>query len=243
MTTLTPGDRDLGRFNAAIRQLYQGGSNNTGKVTLRSLQTTTVVNHESVNPNSHISIMPLTPDAIVAMLHLAIIAYAPKIYTVTHALSSATGNYSFTGVGFKPVFAQCIAATTGSAGWTSVGMSDGTTQTCTGYLSTNGGIGSIGQLGGEFGIVGDNALGTNYNVFDIFSFDSDGFTLGIVKTGSPTANGILTFTLFPPPPVLTAPSPTAGVYVSSRTTGSFTLTHPSNAAVDQTFTYSVTGGS
>lgn len=101
MTSPTPGERDPARFNTAIRQLYAGGSNNTGKVTLRASQTTTVINHQSTNPNSHISWSPLTASALTANLAgIRVSARTTGSFTLTHASNAAvdqTFTYSITG--------------------------------------------------------------------------------------------------------------------------------------------------
>jgi hypothetical protein len=224
MTNPTPAERDPARFNSAIRQLYAGGSNNTGVVTLRANQTTTVVNHQSCNPNSHISVMPITENALKAFLP------TPKIYQATRVLSAASGNVAYTGLGFKPSFIQFQLAAIGGNIWGSIGQSDGVLNTS---LTTQ-----VGTTLSEYyqntiaGFASDNASGSSNQQFTLASFDLDGFTLAWVKAGTPTATFNMTAICYPE----------TGIRVSSRTTGSFTLTHSSNAAVDQTVTYSITGG-
>lgn len=246
MTTLTPGDRDLARFNAAIRQLYLGGSNNTGKVTLRAGQTTTTVVHEGCNPNSHVSLMPLTASAVTAMLSdpplPTLTAFAPKIITATRVLSAANGNVSYTGVGFKPTVVEFIAGISGSTVGhrTPYGFDDGTHHFSTTELlgATNSQtFQNIVSL-----LIGDDAAGGNFASAAIASMDVDGFTLTWTKNGTPTATATFAALCSPPAPVINTSAGASGVRVTARTTGSFTLTHPSSAAVDQTFTYSVTGG-
>jgi hypothetical protein len=241
MTNLTPGDRDVSRFNAAIRQLYQGGLNNTGSVTLRASQTTTVVNHESVNPNSTISLMPMSRSALAAQAALppTIVAKTPKIIILSRVLSAASGNVSYTGVGFQPVLVEFLAGVGGALGYMSTGNDDGTNHTAIGVLG--GGTAAAYQTAFS-GLVGDNAAGTNFQKFLIATMDVDGFTLTWTKTGTPTATASITATCYPPADTLSPGGSGGGVYVSSRVTGSFTLTHPSNAAIDQTFAYSVLGG-
>lgn len=225
MTSPTPAERDPARFNAAIRQLYKGGSNNTGMVTLRANQTTTVVNHQSCNPNSHISMMPLTAGALRALLP------APKMYLATRVLSLATGNVAYTGLGFKPTLILFQTGITGVAMWGSTGSGDGTNNECIEFNQTGGVIFQANNAG----IQRDNAGGTNFQSFTVASMDVDGFTLAWSKIGTPTATATINALCHPETGV-------SGVRVSARTTGSFTLTHASNAAVDQTFTYSITGG-
>lgn len=97
MSNISPAERDPARFNAAIRQLYAGGSNNTGKVTLRASQTTTTVNHESCNPNSHINLMPLTASALTAQAAgIRVSSRTTGSFTLTHASNAAVDqNFTF----------------------------------------------------------------------------------------------------------------------------------------------------
>ncbi len=235
MTSPTPAERDPARFNAAIRQLYAGGSNNTGKVTLRASQTTTVVNHQSCNPNSHISIMPLTASALTATEALS--TKAAKIITLTRVLSVASGTVAYVGVGFKPSAVQFTANASGVGYSSWGGGDDGVIHNCFNALLGVSPFSAALQTTVSI-VTGDNTAGTNYQVAAISSMDTDGFTLSWTKVGTPTATANITALCFPE----SASSTINGVRVSSRTTGSFTLTHPSNAATDQNFTYSITGG-
>jgi hypothetical protein len=101
MSNLSPGERSAAKFNTSIRQLYAGGSNNTGTVTLRASQTTTVVPHQSCNPNSHISLMPTTANAQTAFLAgIRVSARTTGSFTLTHASNAAVDQiftYSITG--------------------------------------------------------------------------------------------------------------------------------------------------
>src|SRR6266478_8910040 len=124
MTCPTPAERDPARFNSAIRQLYAGGSNNTGTVTLRANQTTTTVNHQSCNPNSHISLMPLTESG------RKVIVQNPKILGLTRLLNAATANIAYTGLGFKPSFIQFNVGVAGGNTSGSIGNSDGVNNAC-----------------------------------------------------------------------------------------------------------------
>ena len=96
MTSPAPGDRDTARTNAAIRQLYAGGANNRGTFTLRASQTTTVVTHEGVNPNSHITWTPLTASAVAALAAgMRVSSRTTGSFTITHA-SNAAADQNFT---------------------------------------------------------------------------------------------------------------------------------------------------
>lgn len=240
MTSPTPGERDPARFNAAIRQLYMGGSNNTGTVTLRANQTTTVVNHQSCNPNSHISVMPLTLSALNALIAPAA---PPKIIQLTRVMSVASGNVAYTGLGFKPTFIEFQCGISGGNPTASQGAADAVTgiNTCLESVNFTGGPQSTFYQNGIAGIVRTDAALANYQFFTVASFDADGFTLAWTKNGTPVATmGISAFCTPATGPA--GGGNVGGVRVTSRTTGSFTLTHASNAAVDQTFTYSITGG-
>lgn len=250
MTNLSQGDNSASRFADSIRQLYAGGSNNTGNVTLRPSQTTTVVSHQSCNPKSHISLMPLTLHALAAMSAItnftapSLAAPVPKIINLTRVLSVASGNVSYTGTGFQPSAIHFLAGLTGNAStpWASVGFSDGSLNSMLApFLGT--GPGNFMETVNA-GVISDNATGTNFQSFVVASMDSNGFTLTWTKVGTPTSTAAVSALCLPPAPVLTPGSLTqgGGVYVSGRTTGSFTLTHQSNPASDQNFTYSIIGG-
>lgn len=233
MTCPTPGERDPARFNTAIRQLYAGGSNNTGTVTLRANQTTTVVNHQSCNPNSHISLTPLTESG------RKIIVLPPKLFSLTRVLSVASGSVAYTGLGFKPSFIQFQTGISGGATWMSFGQSDVASNSSQELaLNAGGTLGAFAQ--NVAGIQRDNAAGSNWQSFVVTSFDADGFTLAWTKTGTPTATASVSATCFPD--ASGAGTLPAGLRISSRSTGSFTITHPSRADIDQTYTYSITGG-
>lgn len=227
MTNPTPAERDPAQFNSAIRQLYAGGSNNTGTVTLRQNQTTTVVNHQSCNPNSHISIMPLTENALIAFMP------TPKILFFTRDLSLAAGIVAYTGFGFKPSFIKFQTGISGGGIWASQGQID--VRASGSCLEFNGGTAPIIYFqGGLVLIQRDNPSGSNFQSVGPggISFDPDGFSLNWGKSGTPTAIASIMAECWPE----------TGVRVSSRTTGSFTLTHSSINAAGQTITYSVTGG-
>lgn len=75
---------------------------------------------------------------------------------------------------------------------------------------------------------------------------------GSNNTGTVTLNVSATSTTVSHPSVnpkshihlspLTAHAASVAWYISSRTLGSFTITHPSSANSDQNFTFSITGG-
>jgi hypothetical protein len=101
MTSPPPGDRDAARNNAAVRQLYVGGANNRGTFTLRASQTTTVIAHEGVNPNSHISWTPLTASAVTALAAgMRVSNRTTGSFTITHASNAAVDqNFTFSTTG------------------------------------------------------------------------------------------------------------------------------------------------
>ena len=233
MTSPAPGDRNISRNNSAVRQLYAGGSNNRGTVTLNANATTTIVKHESVNPNSHISLMPLTDSALKAMVR----AIGPKNLPLSRLLNAASGNVSYTGLGFKPSLIQFIAGIIGTSGFGSVGFADAVNASCVEISGTAGLNGLLFQA--TFPII-IRADSSDYQLASVVSFDADGFTLSWSKVGAPALiTASVLATCYPD----TSVTGLTGVRVSNRTTGSFTLTHASNPAVDQNFTFSATGGS
>jgi len=221
--------------HVALASLQRGTA-----VTLRANQTTTVVNHQSCNPNSHISVMPLTLNALNALIAPAA---PPKILQTTRVMTSASGNVAYTGLGFKPTFIEFQCGISGGNPCASQGAADAVTgiNTCLESVNFTGGPQETFYQNGIAGIVRTDAALANYQFFTVASFDADGFTLAWTKNGTPVAT--MSISAFCTP--ATGPvggGNVGGVRVSARTTGSFTLTHASNAAVDQTFTYSITGG-
>ena len=117
-------------------------------------------------------------DAVSA--HLAETVY--KVGSFTRDLSLESGNLSITGLGFKPKAIILFAADSSSAHKMSIGFSDGTNNMMLADYG-NGNPGVWYAYGPRaFWILVD---GSSY-VTGTISFDSDGFTLALTKTGSPT---------------------------------------------------------
>lgn len=91
MSFRTPGpatsERDL---RDMVRSLFDGKSNNTGTVTLRASQTTTVVTDPRIGGGSTILLMPLTASAAASVAGLWVSARAAGTATLSHASTVAT---------------------------------------------------------------------------------------------------------------------------------------------------------
>lgn len=112
-----------------------------------------------------------------------------KIATFTRVLSVAAGAQSIVGVGFKP---RLIAWQTGIAAgvtWSSIGQSDGTTNTCIEDL------GATNAYQAAIAGIQRDAAGA-FQSFVLTSFDVDGFTITWSKTGAPTATANITALCF-----------------------------------------------
>lgn len=112
-----------------------------------------------------------------------------KVGATTRDISSATGNFSVTGVGFKPKaidFICCVQGTTDGS-W---GFDDGTNA----QVMLTGNNGTAGQLSnsGASSIFFTVSAGNTYTG-KIASFDADGFTIAGTKAGSPTGTGQILF--------------------------------------------------
>jgi len=102
-------------------------------------------------------------------------------------LTAASGTQAVTGIGFKPSYVVFFAATNSADASYSSGSDDGVTANCVYQAEDNGNT----QHRVTKSIIFTNAAETVKQEANITSFDSDGFTLTWVKTGSPT--GTLTF--------------------------------------------------
>ncbi len=106
-----------------------------------------------------------------------------KVGSFTREVSAASGNVSYTGIGFQPkaliiVFGSLNVYETGTGA--SIGFSDGTTNAC---MSVYGNVGySIFST-----MINWTAEGSTGQTAVVASFDSDGFTLAWTKLGSPGA--------------------------------------------------------
>lgn len=97
---IQPQDRDLARFNQAIRELVEGRHNAADEFTLTPGATTTVVNH----PNCSLACQPQfsarTANAAAAFATTYISAINQGSFTVTHANAGTTDRrfgYTVTG--------------------------------------------------------------------------------------------------------------------------------------------------
>lgn len=108
-----------------------------------------------------------------------------KVGSTTYDLSTASGSLAITGVGFKPKLVVIDANVDGSAR-SSHGYSDGSTHRC--QYTTNAATWT--QAANVFLLYTD---GTNFVSASVSAMGSDGFTLSITKTGTPTGTANLSY--------------------------------------------------
>lgn len=108
-----------------------------------------------------------------------------KVITITRNLNSATGDVSYTGIGFQPSSLITNCSIDGNGPKISWGMTD-----------KNKDASHVVEIGTE--VYGDGniyainlvtTLSTNFQKALVKSYDVDGFTLTWTKTGSPTGTG------------------------------------------------------
>lgn len=105
-----------------------------------------------------------------------------KIITLTRDLAAASGNVSYTGVGFRPRAITFYANVSGTIAW-SIGALDASVQFAL--------IGQHGVLAGSVQSSGSAVIGLIVNSTDsqtaaVASLDNDGFTLSWTKNNNPT---------------------------------------------------------
>ena len=118
----------------------------------------------------------------------------PNIATglFTRDLTAASGNVAYTGVGFRPraLFINAYISTSASAGWSFVAENE----TAYGIVTNWAGTADNFEAGTNVGFI-VQASGA-YQAATINSWDSDGFTLAWVKTGSPTGTATFHYIAF-----------------------------------------------
>ena len=116
------------------------------------------------------------------LLNSVIVSVASKIITTTHELSAGSGTLVITGVGFKPSTIIVFGTLTGdtNAFW---GVVDNAK---TGIALSAYTLTSNYSAHDSFFRAFTGTAGSVYSTFTVTSYDTDGFTLNIVKTGSPT---------------------------------------------------------
>lgn len=113
-----------------------------------------------------------------------------KVIQITRDLSTAGGDVSYTGVGFKPSALFVMASM--NANQVSWGVSD---STGTDFVQARIASGAFATASGTLGspIVFYEVSSGNYQTATVKTYDADGFTLTWARTGSPT--GTLTCTV------------------------------------------------
>jgi len=112
-----------------------------------------------------------------------------KLGTFSIATTTASGTQAITGVGFTPASCIFIAVQHGVIGELSWGMDDGTNECVYDYYNTTADTYETSSTASIF----DNHSSGNTYAGVVNSFDSDGFTIGWTKTGSPTGSLVVLY--------------------------------------------------
>lgn len=115
---------------------------------------------------------------------------ASKVITGDRDMTAASGDVSYTGVGFVPTSILAIASVSGAV-TANISVGD-SAKTASGIYT----MGSDNTKNRYAGIVTLVTSGGNQQIATIKSYDADGFTLTWAKTGSPTGTGYITFLCF-----------------------------------------------
>jgi hypothetical protein len=104
--------------------------------------------------------------------------------TFNRTMNAATGNVSYTGVGFKPTLLRFTAAVNTVNQW-SDGFSDGVTH----RAMNDDGVGGVQSSAHAIKIIRPTAA--DIVTATVVSFDADGFTLNWASSGAPPANTLV----------------------------------------------------
>lgn len=108
-----------------------------------------------------------------------------KIISFTRVMTTAAGNVSYTGVGFKPSAVIFIAGIVGGSDSGSTGFSSASTNASLETLD----FGTFGVFMQSVSLIIRNPTLADFQTATIASMDTDGFTLTWAKSGSPTGTG------------------------------------------------------
>lgn len=114
------------------------------------------------------------------------------IGTTTRDLTTASGNQTVSGVGFQPTHVLFMASLAAATSTAANGMDDGSTATCTyrtgGATTWNRDVDDSMRL--------ETTNSSTRQTANIGSFNSDGFVLAWVKSGTPTGTAYVIFMAF-----------------------------------------------
>lgn len=115
-----------------------------------------------------------------------------KLLATTRDLTAASGDVSYTGIGFVPTAIICITAHSGQG--VSIGVADSAIAEVSVARDYDGNFKGPNILGGTICFV--QISSGNYQQAVVKTYDADGFTLTWAKTGSPTGTLSLSFLCF-----------------------------------------------
>lgn len=168
---------DLTTAQAYTNKTLTDSTNNVMAKSLKSA-TTTVDVSASTAPSAN-QVLTATDSTHATWQTPATVALSSKVITLTRDLSTATGDVSYTGVGFIPTSLNAFGVVDGTA-FVSEGFSDSTkTSQCMYQYGANTWSMSSGLLAMSPTI-------SAYQIATVKSYDADGFTLTWTKTSTPT---------------------------------------------------------
>lgn len=127
----------------------------------------------------------LKPQAMDAATRLV-----SKIISTTRDMTAASGDVSYTGVGFTPTALICLSNVDAGTNTHSIGVADSAlAEAHLGRLANGNNYTEALLLTAE-------TSSNNYQTAVVKTFDADGFTLTWAKTNSPTGTLKLTFLCF-----------------------------------------------
>ena len=173
-------------FNDDIDTGFYRAAANTIGVVLGGTEELTLNSTKASVLDALASVMSSTATAAAQRAALGL---GVKAGSFTRDLSTATGAQAITGVGFTPTAIIVFCHTPANTNQFSVGFASAINSGNATYNDGDNSAGTYGATAAGFFLMDQG--GGSYSYADINSWDADGFTVGHVKTGSPT--GTATF--------------------------------------------------
>lgn len=178
---------DITTTNAGVTAI---GANKVANSQLATMATTTIKGQSVGGSGSPIDLTAAQAAAIIGSVGGAL---KSKRIEITRDLTAASGNVSYTGVGFQPTTCTGFgdAATSLSQYVTLIGMVDSAGSAANMTLVTAGVVYDNAAFLRFFDATGSSSQRASIN-----SFDADGFTLSWTKTGTPTGTATITIVCY-----------------------------------------------
>lgn len=187
---------------AGLRIQFLAAHINTGASTLQinALAAKNILNLDGSNLGAGQIAANAIIDVIYDGTQFLLLSAMPTRYKVgafTYAMATASGNVSYTGIGFRPKAVLFLAnVINGAVNASSKGFDDGTSRFCLVEYTTTGANAAFSVILTNSIYLFDDAGTANVAKAVVNSFDVDGFTLAWTKVNTPgsTANiGFLAF--------------------------------------------------